>query len=163
MGLIRILILHLAAIALFAQTDTGLLTGRVTDPSGAAIPGVAIKIRNLATTLQRETISDEQGSYQLNLLPPGLYEASTEAPGFRRFVDREVRIQVAQPTRLDIRLELGTVEESVEVAATASLLNTVSATQSATITQEKIEALPLNGRQFINLALLVPGTNGGGR
>jgi len=153
----------LPAVGLFAQTDTGSMYGRVTDATGARVPGASVHIRNLATTLQRDAISDEQGLYQLNLVPPGTYEVSTDMPGFSRFVDREVAVQVAQPTQLNIVLQVGATSESVAVTATASLLNTENAAQGTTITQDKIATLPLNGRQFIDLALLVPGTNAGGR
>src|SRR5262249_53844607 len=145
--------------SLFAQTDTGSISGRVMDPTGAGVPGAFVHIRNLATTLQRDAVSDEQGIYQANLLPPGTYSVSADVPGFKRFVDQEVRIQVAQPTQLQIHLDIGSASDSVEVTASASLLNTESAAQGTVITQEKINALPLNGRQFIDLALLVPGTN----
>jgi len=159
----RLSLLCVPVIAILTQTDTGSLSGRVTDASGAAVPNAVVKIRNLATTWQRESTSDNEGRYQVNLLPPGAYEVSAEVTGFKRFVDREVRVQVAQAAQLNIPLELGSASESVEVTGTASLLNTESVAQGGVVTQEKIASLPLNGRQFIDLALLVPGTNAGGR
>jgi hypothetical protein len=146
-----------------AQTDTGSLSGRITDPSGSGVPNAVVKLRNRATTAQRETTTTQEGTYQLNLLPPGLYEVTVEANGFKRFVDPAARIAVAQPALLNATLTLGNVSESVEVVGAASLLNTESMAQGTVISEEKIVSLPLNGRQFIDLALLVPGTNAGGR
>jgi hypothetical protein len=149
--------------SLWSQTDSGSLTGRVVDPSGAAVPATRLKLKNLGTGTLREATTSDEGLYQFNLVAPGLYQVAAEAPGFRRFVDNGVRIQVAQATTLEVRLTVGEVADSVEVTGTASLLNTESVSQGTVITQEKIVSLPLNGRQFIDLALLVPGTNLGGR
>jgi hypothetical protein len=135
----------------------------VLDPSGAGVASAAVKLRNVNTGAAREVTASADGLYQFNLLPPGVYEVTAEAAGFRRFVDGEVRIQVAQPAVLPIELTLGNITETVEVTGTASLLNSESVSQGTVITQEKIVSLPLNGRQFIDLALLVPGTNLGGR
>lgn len=160
--------LRLAALLLFAtgcwaQTDTGTLGGSVLDPTGAGVANAQVKLRNIATGASRNSTSGDNGRYQINLLSSGLYEVSVEANGFKRFVDRQVRIEVAQSTSLDIPLAIGTVSETVEVEGTASLLNVESVAQGTVITPEKIVSLPLNGRQFIDLALLVPGTNTGGR
>lgn len=133
------------------------------DPAGARVVSASVKLRNVDTGVKREGMTSADGQYQINLLSPGVYAVTAEAPGFKRFVDTEVRIQVAQPTLLNIQLALGSVSETVEVSGTASLLNTESVSQGTVITQEKIVSLPLNGRQFIDLALLVPGTNAGGR
>jgi hypothetical protein len=157
----------LLAVALaspcLAQTDSGSLAGRVTDPSGVGISKAPVSIRNTATSFARQSSTEEDGRYQFNLLPPGVYEVAVEAPGFKRFVDGGVRVQVAQPTVLNVQLALGAVTETVEVVGTATLLNPESVAQGTVITEEKILSLPLNGRQFIDLALLVPGTNLGGR
>ncbi len=163
MKFFRILLFLIPALTLIGQTDTGSIAGRVMDPSGAGIPNATVSVRNAATTFQRTALTDSQGFYQINLMPPGLYQVSADAPGFSRFVDHEVPIQVAQPTQLNIPLRVGSISDSVDVTASASLLNTENAVQGGTITQEKITSLPLNGRQFIDLALLAPGTNAGGR
>src|SRR5262245_52835262 len=97
-ALVVFALLHLPADALFAQTEMGSLAGRLTDRTGGVISNAVVTIRNVATSMQRSAVSDAQGLYRSNLLPPGVYEVSTEVAGFKRFVDREVRIQVAQPT-----------------------------------------------------------------
>lgn len=163
MRYLSLLSLLALATSAFAQTDSGALAGRVTDPTGAAVGSAAVNIRNTATGFTRQSNSLEDGRFQFNLVPPGVYEVAVEAPGFRRFVDTEVRVQVAQPTVLNVELTLGAVSETIEVVGTATLLNTETVSQGTVITQEKIVSLPLNGRQFIDLALLVPGTNLGGR
>jgi hypothetical protein len=147
----------------FAQSDSSSISGEVTDAGGGAVAGAKVTLRNSATGAQRTSRTDAGGRYQMTLLPPGLYQATAEAPGFRTFIDDGVRLQVALPALLNMRLEVGQVTESVQVTGTASLLNTESASQGTVITEEKIVFLPLNGRQFIQLALLVPGSNGGGR
>jgi hypothetical protein len=152
-----------AAAAVFAQTDTGTLGGTVLDPAGGAVQGAAVKIRNRATALEREASTSADGRYQFALLPPGVYEVTIEAQGFKKFSDSEVRVQVASPALLNVELAVGSTSEAIEVVGTASLLNTESVAQGTVITEEKILQLPLNGRQFIDLALLVPGANAGGR
>jgi hypothetical protein len=159
----RFLALILLALALSAQTDTASLSGIVSDPSGAAIPGATVSIANVGTRTGRKTTTDGTGRYLFALLPPGVYETTVEADGFKRFTDAQVRVQVALPTVLNISMVVGATSEVVEVVGTSSLLNTESAAYGSVISEEKIVALPLNGRQFIQLALLVPGANGGGR
>jgi hypothetical protein len=157
------LLLTAFALGLYAQTDTASLSGTVTDPSGSSIPGANVRIANVATRTARQTTTDATGRYLFSLLPPGLYETTVEADGFKRFTDSGVRVQVALPTVLNVSMVVGATSEVVEVVGTSSLLNTESAAYGAVISEEKIVALPLNGRQFIQLALLVPGANAGGR
>lgn len=133
------------------------------DPSGASVASGMLTLKNAATGVTRQTTTSSEGLYQFNILAPGDYEVTAEAPGFKRFVDSAVSIEVARATLLNIQMALGNVTETINVVGTASLLNTESVSQGTVITQEKIVSLPLNGRQFIDLALLVPGTNMGGR
>lgn len=148
---------------LTAQTDTASLSGIVSDASGGAVPGAAIRLRNQATALMRTATSNAEGRYRFDLLPPGLYEVSAEAKGFKRFIAKSLSVEVAQSGTLEIGLEIGNASESLQVTAEVSLLNTESAASGTIVTAEKIVSLPLNGRQFIQLALLVPGANAGGR
>src|SRR5215831_5149103 len=157
-----LLSLLLAALPLTAQTDTGSLEGRVTDPSGTAVSGARIQLTNQATGAVRKIESGANGSYLFSLIPPGRYDVEAAAPGFRTFVNTGVPVAVASPVRLDIHLEIGAVSERVEVSEVVSLLNTESAAQGTIIGEEKIQSLPLNGRQFIDLALLSPNVTIGG-
>jgi hypothetical protein len=146
-----------------AQTDTASLSGQVTDPSGGAVAGAAVTLKSKATSSSRQATSGADGEYQFSLVAPGMYELTVEANGFKEFVTESVQIQVADQSQLNAKLELGSTAESVQVEATVSMLNTESVAQGTVISQEKIVSLPLNGRQFIQLALLVPGASSGGR
>ncbi|HUS05568.1 MAG TPA: TonB-dependent receptor [Bryobacteraceae bacterium] len=155
--------LVLCAVAMFAQSDSGLLFGVVTDPSGRAIIGANISLRNQATGAERKYVTDERGLFYFTVLPSGRYHIDLESPGFKHYQDADVRVQVAQVARLDIQMEIGSVKETVNIAESPSGLNSETVSQGTVVGSEKIPVLPLNGRQFIQLALLVPGANPGGR
>ena len=157
------LLLLMTVPMLFAQTDTGALSGTISDPSGGAVANATVALENRATGLVRTTSTDSTGTYRFNLLAPGMYSISAQSQGFKRVAGNGVQIQVAREAELNLQLELGATAESVQVEAAASVLATESSAQGTVIGQEKISALPLNGRQFIQLALLVPGANSGGR
>src|SRR5215472_1257448 len=158
MRLANLLLLTLVlAAVLSGQTDTAGLIGLITDPSGAAVAGAKVKLQSRATGAMREQTSNETGLYRFEILPPGEYELTVDAAGFKQFRDSGVRAPVAQISRLDAQLEVGSSSESVEVQAAVSPLNTETATLGTVIGEQKIAQLPLNGRQFIQLALLVPG------
>jgi hypothetical protein len=147
---------------LFAQTDTGSLAGRVTDAHGGGVEHAQIQLRNLATGAARKTEAGANGDYVFALISPGRYQIEVVAPGFRTYHDSGFAVDVAQPVRLDVQLEVGAVSERVEVTGAVSLLNTDSAAQGTVVGEEKIRSLPLNGRQFIDLALLSPNVTIGG-
>src|SRR5262245_54878342 len=134
-----------------AQTDTGSLGVRVIDSQVGVIGGVQIQLRNQATGAVRSAATDENGGYIFSLIPPGRYDIEVAAAGFRTFRITGLRVDVAVPAHLDVRLEVGGVTETVEVTDVVSMLNTESAAQGTVIGGEKIESLPLNGRQFIDL------------
>ncbi len=160
----RLLSLFLLGISvLHAQSDTGSLSGIVTDPASAAVPGAMVRLHSLATGLSRSAVTAGDGRYQFALVAPGDYEVSVEANGFKKFVDTDVHLRVAQESQLNVPLQLGSTTESVQVEGSVSMLNTESVAQGTVVSQEKIVSLPLNGRQFIQLALLVPGASAGGR
>jgi hypothetical protein len=155
--------LTLAAGNLLAQSDSAVLFGVVTDPSGSSIRNAAVVLRNNATGASRQYSTDERGLFYFTLLPPGSYQMTTEAAGFKQYQDPVIRVQVAQVARLDIQLEIGNTKEIINISEQPSGLNTENVSQGTVVGAEKIPALPLNGRQFIQLALLVPGANPGGR
>jgi len=144
-----------------AQQTTATLLGSVTDATGAAVAGVAIQAANLATNVQREALTDASGAYSLPNLPPGTYRVTATKTGFQVARAESVTLQVEQAARLDLRLEVGNVSESVEVSATAALLQTENASVGTVIDSAKIVDLPLNGRNFIQLAQLIPGVQAG--
>jgi hypothetical protein len=158
-----VFLIALGAMGLKAQSDTAVVFGVVKDPSGATVAGARIQLRNEDTGVTRELKADDKGLFYFMLLPPGNYGFVVEAEGFKQYRDSHVRIQVAQVGRIDVSLELGTTAEALEVQGGVSLMNSENAAEGTVVTSEKLPSLPLNGRQFLQLALLVPGVNPGGR
>jgi hypothetical protein len=152
----------LFASALVAQNDTASLSGRVLDPSGLGIPAARLTLTAKSTGATRVAVSATGGIYRFDLLPPGDYSIKVTASGFKTLEDNGLHLQVAQDSSLDIPLTIGAVTESVQVSSEVSLLEAASVAQGTVISGEKIKAIPLNGRQFLQLALLSPGTNSGG-
>src|SRR5437867_1685864 len=143
---------------LYAQTF-GEVTGRVTDPSGAVIPGASVALTNVNTNAVRNAVTAEAGAYTFPSIPPGVYRLRTELPGFKAAVSEPFEVQVQQVVRLDIVLQLGRISETVEVAATADLLQAETATVGAVVENKIITELPLNGRQYLGLVAMAPNTN----
>src|SRR5437773_835448 len=148
----------LSACCLYAQTF-GEVTGRVTDPSGAVIPGAAVTLTNVNTNAVRNVVTTEAGAYTLPSIPPGSYRLRTELPGFKAAVSEPFEVQVQQVVRLDVVLQLGQISDTVEVAATADLLQSETAAVGTVIENKIITELPLNGRQYLGLVALSPNVN----
>jgi hypothetical protein len=140
-----------------AQTELATLTGSITDSSGAVLSGVQLTAINEATNVSASTASNETGRYVLPSLRPGTYRVEAALQGFRKQVQSGVTLQVNQTARLDLVLQVGDVNEQVTVSAEASLLETETSSRGAVIDQRKIVELPLNGRDYNQLALLSPG------
>lgn len=140
-----------------AQTATGTIVGAARDSSGAVVPNVDVRITNEQTNQSMSVKTDSFGNYTAPLLRPGVYRVAAEASGFRRFVASGLVLQVDQTARLDIAMQVGDVTQTVEVTGAATLVQTENATMGAVIDDKKIVELPLNGRSFIDLALLSPG------
>jgi Carboxypeptidase regulatory-like domain/TonB-dependent Receptor Plug Domain len=140
-----------------AQTTTGAITGAVADPSGALIPNVKVTATNTATNVTNTTRTNESGVYNFPFLAIGEYTLTAEAEGFKRIVLGPFRLEVNQTARLDPKLEVGAVSESVEVRAIAPVLQTESTQTGDVIGSTKLSEVPLNGRNFATLTLLVPG------
>lgn len=132
------------------------LTGVVMDESGAVIPGVNITITNAGTGLTRTIVTDERGNYLVPLLPIGNYTISAELTGFRKELRTGIILQVDQTAREDFRLLVGEITEVLEVTAVAPLVKSETSSVGNVIDTTKVVELPLNGRDFKNLALLVP-------
>lgn len=162
MPMTRLLSLALLTGALLsAQQITGTVTGIATDPSGAVLPGVVIQLKNLQTNVGRETTTDSSGAYSIPFLPAAPYSLSATAKGFRKHEVSSFTLQVGQTARLDLALEIGDVTQTLSVSGTTVALQTESASVGAVIDSAKIVDLPLNGRNFIQLAQLIPGVNPG--
>lgn len=145
-----------------AQVASAELSGTVTDSSGAAVANAKVIATETATNRAHDTVSDSAGNYVIPLLPPGEYVVSVEAAGFRKAIQRGLTLQVNQQAQLDISLQVGQVSEAVEVTAQAPLLEPESSSLGTVVTEKLVNQLPLNGRNFIQLATLSPGVNGVG-
>ena len=145
------------ALPAFAQQDGATVLGEVTDPSGGVVPGAVVTVTNSATGISLTTETNERGVYSLPGLRPGDYSVTIEAQGFSKFVRSGITLQVAQVLRLDAALQAGNLTETVEVVGAASLLQSQVSSRGSVIDERKILDLPLNGRDYNQLALLSPG------
>ncbi len=145
----------------YPQTATSKLVGVVTDSTSAVVPEVKITVTNMGTGISRTTVSNAQGEYTVPFLDVGKYKLIAEKAGFQTVTVQSVSLAYEQTVREDVTLQVGAVSQEVTVQAAAPLLNTENATQNAVIDQQKLNDLPLNGRNFIQLTQLVPGTTPG--
>jgi hypothetical protein len=157
--LARLALLLCAAVAhLFAQANRASLGGVVTDASGAALAGATVTVRNVETNQSRAVKAGHAGEYLVPSLAPGNYELIIEAPSFRSARVTDLVLEIGQERRRDVVLEVGSVAESVTISAEVAPLNTASGTvKGDVIVQQEIRELPLDGRDFTDLAFLVPG------
>ena len=151
----------LIAGPLYAQLGTGTISGTVFDQSGAVLPGANITVTNGGTGFVRSTVSSETGDYNLRGLLPATYELTVEVGGFRKFVQPAITLQVDQNARIDVRLQVGSTNEIVTVTEQSPLLTSEQSSVGSVVDQKKIVDLPLNGRNFVQLATLLPGVNTG--
>src|SRR5579872_604207 len=147
----------LFAVALFAQTPSASVVGRVVDATGAVIPGVAIRIVNLDTNQKFDAASNAVGDYTVPYLNPGRYTLEAQAQGFRVYKHSEFRLEVDQALRLDLALEIGTAAEAITVTDTPPALNTESGARGDVTSNAELTEMPLNGRNFTDLAYLTGG------
>lgn len=146
------------ATAASAQEITGTLTGLVKDQSGAALPGVTVTATQQQTNLTRETITAGDGGYTLAYLPVGTYDLTFTLAGFRTFTSRGIELHVNDRRQVDAELAVGELSEVVEVVGQGSLVQASSAVQHL-MGPTQVQELPLNNRNFVQLATLVPGVN----
>src|SRR5882724_1031 len=159
-----LLLLLLVAIAVPArgQTPSGEISGTVVDTSGLAVPGVTITLTNPATNVVRTVHTNESGLYVIAAIPPGTYDVKAELSGFGTVERKSIVVQVGSANRIAFTLQVGTLSETVEVTAGSPLIQTENAAISTVIENRVIVELPLNGRNYLQLASLIPGatTNG---
>ena len=147
--------------AAFAQSTTADLTGTVTDNTGAAIPNASVTLTNLGTREVRTAQTTGAGDYTFTLLNPGTYSVKVKEKGFKTFVVPAVSLAASDRAREDAKLEIGAATQTVEVTGQAPALQTDSSVLTSTVTEQAVQNLPLNGRNYINLAQIVPGANEG--
>ncbi len=152
----------ISGLRCLAQVATAELTGTIVDASGAGVAGAQVTATELATNQAHNTVSDKSGVYVLTLLPPGDYRLEVEASGFRKVVQTGVALQINQQAKVDLTLEVGQVSETMQVTGQAPLLESESSSLGTVVNQKLVNELPLNGRNFVQLATLSPGVNGVG-
>ena len=153
----RLVIAILSCIfAAYGQVSTGNIRGTVTDPQGAIVPNATVTVTNKATGETRNINTGNDGIYAVENLLPGAYEIKIAAQGFSTQVISAV-VQVGNTTNGDAALRVGTKEEIVEIQAEAPQIDKTNYKIDGVIGRQKIDALPLNGRNFLQLALLEPG------
>lgn len=147
--------------ALFAQAVTGTIYGTVADPSQAAIAGAKVIVVNTNTNYTRDMLTQTDGSFRFPSLPLGGYRVTVEQAGFNTFTQEGMTLQVDQQLRVNVTLRVGNVSEKLEVTAEAPLVNATNAETSEVIDRRRVEMLPLNGRNFVQLLQLTTGTTPG--
>ncbi len=140
-----------------AQVNTATVFGTVTDPSGAAIPKATLKLVNTATGVMWQVTSDASGEFAFTFIPPGTYDLSVSAPGFKEYRQTGIELTAGRELRLRLTLQLGEVTETVTVAAEVPLINTVSAEHEYTLGLQSIMELPTPNRDWSTLLSLAPG------
>jgi len=151
------LVLVWSAALLSAQVVTGTISGRVVDTTGAVLPGATLEVRNVETGFSRTIIADAAGRYAARNLPLGSYTVTSRLDGFRTEVRSGVTLTVGREAIVNLQMSVGTVQETVEVTGEAPMVETTNATLSGLVDTTQVSELPLNGRSFDDLALLLPG------
>lgn len=155
----RLALVCLAALPLFSQEFRATITGRVTDPSGAAVPTAAVAVRNIETNESAATSTDDGGNYTVPFLRPGNYTVSVEASGFKKVSREGLTLNVGQTAAINITLEVGAVSDQVTVTAETPMLETAKADRGTVIDNLRVTELPLNARNPFMLSQLVAGVN----
>ena len=140
-----------------AQQDTGMITGQVTDGNGFAVPAASVAVTNRDTNVGIKVVTGSDGIFVATPLKIGMYSLQVEAKGFKKALRDGIQIQVQDRVRLDFQLEVGDVTQTVEVQASAPLLQSESTSLGEVINQRSVAELPLNGRNFTQLIVLAPG------
>ncbi len=147
-----------ASAAVSGQVSSGTILGAISDSSGAQIPGVTIVVTNEGTNQVRQSVTNETGNYRVEPLASGKYTISAELAGFRKEIRSGITVDVDARVRMDFTLQVGQASEVIEVSAAAPLIQTDDSQVGTVVDERKIVDLPLNGRNFSQLAYLTPGT-----
>src|ERR1051326_3571147 len=154
-----LVLIVIATTTLIAQTFRGGIVGTVTDKSGAAVAEAHVTVVSGETGLVRSTETDSEGNYTFTELPLGVYEVSVVKPSFRTQTVKDIHVSVSLNQRANFELSPGDVEQKVEVSAAEPLIETTGNTLGGTVEASRVETLPVNGRDFLKLLTLVPGTS----
>lgn len=147
-------------LAVFSQTNRGGISGTVTDPTGAAIPGAKVKVINAGTNQSVTLTTSDSGVYSFNSLEPVIYNLEVTAANFKTAKVTDVKVDTASSQTVNVKLEAGNIAETVTVESEAPILNTESGTTGQTITERQLRELPLNNRSVLDLAVTAPNVSG---
>jgi Carboxypeptidase regulatory-like domain len=156
LSFVFVLVLFLASTAMAQSTAT--LQGTVKDQKGDVVAGAKVTAKNLGTGIERTTQTDTEGSYQLAALPVGNYSIEVEMQGFKRQLVNTLAIEVGRTVVRDFSLEVGGLEQSVTVTAESPVIESATTSVGQVINQRTVQEIPLNGRHFVDLGLLIPGS-----
>src|SRR5579872_152247 len=156
-GILRRKVVSGGVMCVFGQTDTATITGIVTDPSGAAVPGAAVEATDRATGLKYRETTNASGVYSVTALPVGVYNLSVTRPGFQTIERSEVALHAGDRARIDLQLQVGAVTQVMQVTSQTPLLESETSNLSQVVDNTKIVNMPLNGRDYQQLAMLAPG------
>src|SRR5277367_2259815 len=160
-----VVLLCLVPMLSLGQSNRGRINGQITDGTGASIPGAKVTIENLGTHVVRVLTTNGEGNYVATDIDPGFYSVKVEAGNFKTVVREKIQVEVANDLKIDFQMAPGAVTETVEVSEQAPLTNTSDAVLSGVLSNEAVNDLPLQGRDFQNLLNLHPGVQrsaGGG-
>ena len=156
-GLLALVVSLVANVAPCFAQSTATLSGVVTDPSGAVVPGAQVTVHSLATGLDRELVTDNAGLYVAPSLVPGDYQVQVKASGFAQYTVQKVTLDVDQRVTVNIPLALSTAGETIQVESNATQIETQTMTVGQVIDKNTVQQIPLNGRHFLDLTVLTPG------
>lgn len=145
------------ALTTLAQS-TASLQGAVTDPQGAVVPNAKVVVRNQATGVERIVMTDDSGNYQVASLEPGAYRVEVQAQGFQTQVINDLSVEVARTLAQNFRLTVGNVSQQVTITSETPVVETATTSVGTVINQRTVQEIPLNGRHFVDLGLLIPGS-----
>ena len=154
-------LLMLATGAAFGQQTTADIVGTVSDSTGAIVPNAQVVVENIDTHVQRKAETTSSGDFVVNLLNPGHYSVTVTAPGFSKFEVANLTLTAGDRARADASLKTGAADETVTVEAVTSALQTDSSVLSSSIVAQAVQDIPLNGRNYVNLAQVLPGSTEG--
>ncbi|MGH9779611.1 MAG: carboxypeptidase regulatory-like domain-containing protein, partial [Candidatus Acidiferrales bacterium] len=160
MAALILAVIAVSALAASAQTFRGSVSGTVKDATGAVVPGARVAVKNVDTGIEREAQTDETGYYVVTELPIGNYSVTVEKDGFQRAVVSSIRVDVAADRRVDLALSPGALTQTTEVVGTVPLVDTTTNVLGGTIVAKQATELPISGRDFTKLLVLVPGATG---
>jgi hypothetical protein len=156
-GLLGFVVLLLVSVSACLAQSTATLSGTVTDPSGAVVPGAKVIVHSLATGAERALVTDDAGLYVAPSMEPGDYQVQAIAQGFSQYTVKKVTLQVDQRVTVNMALAVSSAGETVQVESTASQIETSTMTVGQVIDKSTVQDIPLNGRHFLDLAVLTPG------